>query len=438
MHHPSRGKPQDIFLLARRPASTLRSALLCLLTAAWLCAGLARGQQPAPDWRAEVRRAAAAQDWTAALRIVEREITRAPQDMDVRAWRARVLAGAGRLPEAEREYREILAASSNDPDNWLGLGSVLMREGRATEALRSFDRAVALAPRRADLHAARGRALRAGGNARAAKREFQKALELEPGNGEAHAGLLFVRSEPRHELHVAMNTDLLSFADARHDEGTSLISRWTPNWSTNVGGNFYQRAGVNAGKFVASVSASRAHWGALTLGGAAAHDNDIIPKSEAFFDYDRGWNLREQGALRGIEVTYGQHWYWFTTARILTLNSTAIFYLPREWTWTLGVIAARSHFSGTGVEWRPSGVAKLGFPLRMRGDRQLTGNLFFAVGTENFAKVDQIGSFSSQTYGGGLRFQFTARQYLSGFAAYQRRTQDRQQTSLGFEYGVRF
>ena len=114
MHHPSRGKPQDIFL-ARRPASTLRSALLCLLTAAWLCAGLARGQQPAPDWQAEVRRAAAAQDWTAALRIVEREMTRAPRDMDVRAWRARVLAGAGRLPEAEHEYREILAVSSNDP-----------------------------------------------------------------------------------------------------------------------------------------------------------------------------------------------------------------------------------------------------------------------------------------------------------------------------------
>src|SRR5689334_3285166 len=60
------------------------------------------------------------------------------------------------------------------------------------------------------------------------------------------------------------------------------------------------------------------------------------------------------------------------------------------------------------------------------------GNVFFAVGTENFAQVDQIGQFSSQTYGGGMRFQFTQRQDVTGFAAYQKRTQDRTQTSLGF------
>ena len=42
------------------------------------------------------------------MRLVEQEIARAPQDMDVRAWRARVLAWSGQLPEAENEYREIL------------------------------------------------------------------------------------------------------------------------------------------------------------------------------------------------------------------------------------------------------------------------------------------------------------------------------------------
>ncbi len=54
------------------------------------------------------RQLAEAKDRKSAMRLVEQEIARAPQDMDVRAWRARVLAWSGQLPEAENEYREIL------------------------------------------------------------------------------------------------------------------------------------------------------------------------------------------------------------------------------------------------------------------------------------------------------------------------------------------
>src|SRR6266436_1294373 len=67
-----------------------------------------RSQEQHPDWPAEVRKRAEAQDWDSAMRIVDREVARAPQDMDVRAWRARVLAWSGRLAEAEKEYLEIL------------------------------------------------------------------------------------------------------------------------------------------------------------------------------------------------------------------------------------------------------------------------------------------------------------------------------------------
>ena len=423
---------------AQKQARKLGYTLLRLLAGAWLSAALAWGQQPAQDWQAEARRYAAAEDWVAALRVVDREIARAPQDMDVRAWRARVLAWAGRLAEAEQEYREILAAAPNDADHWLGLGSVYLREGRAPEALQALDRAVALNARRADLHAARGRALRAAGRTQEARQEFQKARSLDPGSAEARAGLLSLRGDPKHTLRFGMNTDLLNFADARHDEGTSLNSRWTPKWSTTVVGNFYQYFGINAGKFTASLTGSAPRWGALTLGGAAAHDNTIIPKREAFFDYDRGWKLGASGPVRGTEVIYSQHWYWYAAARVLTLRGTAILYLPREWTWSMGATGARSDFPNIGVNWRPSGMAKLGFPIAGWSERKLAGNLFFAVGTENFAKADQIGRFSSQTYGGGLHFQMTARQSLSGFAAYQKRTQGRTQTSFGFEYDLRF
>jgi hypothetical protein len=60
------------------------------------------------------------------------------------------------------------------------------------------------------------------------------------------------------------------------------------------------------------------------------------------------------------------------------------------------------------------------------------------MGTENFAQVDQIGHFSSQTYGGGLRWLLTESQYVTGTVAYQQRTQERNETSFGFTYGIHF
>src|SRR5882762_8354643 len=158
------------------------------------------GQEQAPDWQAQARKYAQAHDWESALRIVDQVITRAPQDMDVRAWRARILTWSGRLAEAEKEYLEILKVSRTDPDNWMGLATVYLREGRTEDSLRALDRAAELDPRRADVRAARARALRAAGERNEARMEFQKALNLDPTSMEARAGLISVHGEPRHEM----------------------------------------------------------------------------------------------------------------------------------------------------------------------------------------------------------------------------------------------
>ncbi len=372
------------------------------------------------------------------MSIVAREVARSPQDLDVRAWRARVLAWSGHLAEAEKEYVEILNVSRNDPDNWMGLAGVYSREGRADEALRALDNAVELDPKRTDLHAARARALRATGQQSEARMEFQKALNLDPANMEARAGLASVRGEPKHELRLGQDNDLFNFASANRDGWVRMASQWTPQWSTNFAGSFYERAGINAGKFLGAITGRRTRWGALTVGGAAGHDQAVIPKSEAFFEADHGWKLNETNFMRSLEFVYSQYWYWYQQSRILTLNGTAILYLPQDWTLSLGATGARSAFSGTGVEWRPSGITRLGFPLAHWGERRLSGNVFFAAGTEDFAQVDQIGRFASQTYGGGLRFQLTARQDVTVYSSYQKRTQDRTDTGFGFSYGIHF
>src|SRR5258708_6253291 len=358
--------------------------------------------------------------------------------MDVRAWRARVLTWAGQLAEAEKEYLEILKVSRTDPDNWMGLASVYLREGRIADALRALDRSVELDPKRGDLRAARARALRAMGERNEARMEFQKALNLDPSSMEARAGLISVRGEPRHEMRFGQDNDLFNFTSANHDGWVSLASQWTPHWSTSFAGSFYERAGIRAGKFSGAVTGRLPRWGALTIGGAAGHDNAVIPESEAFFDVDHGWKVSETNLLRAVEFDYGQHWYWYQASRILTLSGTTTVHLPGESALSLGATGVRSAFSANGVEWRPSGTARLVFPLATWKEKRLSGSLTFAAGTEDFAQIDQIGRFASQTYGGGLRYQINARQDIRGYASFQKRTNDRTDTSFGLSYGIHF
>lgn len=372
------------------------------------------------------------------MSIVDRQINLAPNDMDVRAWRARLLAWSGHLPEAENEFLAILKISPKDPDDWMGLATVYWHEGKLSEARRAINLAEELDPRRVDIRIARARVLRAAGERAEAQSEFRMALAADPTNTDAKDGLTSLRVESKHELRFGQDTDLLNYDSAYHAESITLVSQWSPNWATSSFVSFFQRAGTEAEKFAGSVTRRQPKWGSLTVGGAAGHDNGVIPKSEAFFNLGHGLPTGEANFVRSVELTYDQHWYWYQSARILALSGTALFYLPNEWTFSVTSIGARSSFSGTGTEWRPTGIARLGFPLAHRRERKLTGNLYFAVGTESFSVADQIGRFASQTYGGGLRYQFSARQDMTGYAGYQKRTQDHTDTSFGLSYAFHF
>src|SRR4029077_285508 len=176
---------QSPWLARNRVSRACRSIVCPLVIAAVLLALPARAQDPQSDWQEQVRKYSQMKDWASAMRIIDQEIARSPGDIDVRAWRARILEWSGNLAQAEQEFLQVLQASKNDPDNWLGLGEVYLREGKTQEALRAFDVAVGLAPGRADLHMARGRALAASGNRKDAQLEFQQAVRLDPESEEA-------------------------------------------------------------------------------------------------------------------------------------------------------------------------------------------------------------------------------------------------------------
>src|SRR6266446_8787454 len=226
--------------------------LVVFLLALTLLAVHAAAQDQPPDWQAQVRKYCDAKDWPSAMRMLEQEIVRAPDDLDLKAWRARVLAWSGKLAEAQQEYLAILKISANDPDNWAGLASVYAREGKTAEALRAFAIAVQLDPQRGDLRAARARALRDAGRRTEARDEFHEALSLDPKNSDARAGLISLRALPTQELRFGNETDLFNFASANRDEWVSWNSRWSPHWNTSIAASSYQRGGVTPEEFWAA------------------------------------------------------------------------------------------------------------------------------------------------------------------------------------------
>jgi hypothetical protein len=138
--------------------------------------------------------------------------------------------------------------------------------------------------------------------------------------------------------------------------------------------------------------------------------------------------------IKALEASYQQRWLWYDGAHIMTLSFSQLYYLPREWTFSLTLTGARSGFANAGIEWVPSGSARIEFPLY----RQLAASLAFANGAENFAQVDQIGHFSAHTFAGGLKYRLADRQDISGYVAVQNRTQGRTQNSFGMSYGFHF
>ena len=390
--------------------------------------------QQSEEWMTRLRKEVAEHHLTAALEIADQRLATAPEDTDARGWRARTLAWLGHWQEAELEFRAVLMVTPNDPDVLSGLAGVLVSEQRQGEGLLLLNQAIAIDPGRVDILEQRGSLLRALGRTAQARSDFIAVLASSPSDEKARAELDSLVPEQHHELHIGSDTDTFNYTGAANAETLELISHWNPRWTTSLSGVFYQRFGANAGKFAGSVSRRFGRNDSFTVGGAAGRDQEVIPRGEVFLEYGHGFRLSETHFFRGLETDFQPHWFWYWNARVLALTSTAMFYLPRDWNFLIAVTQARSAFSGTGSEWRPSGIAKMSIPVRPR----FTANVFFAVGTEDFAEADQIGRFSARTFGAGAKYRLNRRQDITFYVAHQARSQGRTDISFGVNYGFYF
>ena len=402
------------------------------LLAAFLLLGLG-GVAQTLSWQDEVRSAASRSDLKRALTLVEARLSTNPTDLEAHGWHARILGWNGHWEAAETEYRGVLQQAPNDVDILAGLADVLLWQARPGEALAVLDRAVSLAPNQPELLNRRGRALLRLGRSQEATREYQAVLRLVPGDKDANQALGSLGEDHRHELRLGVDTDTFNYADAAAAESITLTSRWNSLWTTSFSTAFSQRFGAGAQRMTGRVSRRLGQHSWVALGVGAGHDDGIIPRREAGFEYGRGFRLSGR-LVRGAEVSYSQQWLWYRDSRLLVVGATGLLYLPRDWTFTLNLAGIRTALPVVGVEWQPAGSARLAFPVRGR----LRGNAFFAIGTENFARADQIGRFSAHTYGGGLRYQFTRTQDIGAYVSYQCRTLGRTDTAFGLTYGIRF
>jgi len=412
------------------PRRSLRTVLAALLLAGFVPLLAA---QTTDDWQPQVRTAVESLHIDAALAIVDQRLADAPEDLEAHGWRGRLLAWKGRWSEGEAEYRVVLEKFPNDTEILTGLSDVLLWQKKYTEALQTLDQARKISPADPEVLSRRARVLALLGRTPEARSEYQQTLLFDTENTDARTGLDSLRENTKHELRVGEDVDVFNYADAGQTQGVSLSSRWNQRWSTLFGVSTYQRFSQDAVKFLANTAFHFTARDWFTVGSAVANSQSVVPTNETFFEYGHAFRI-ENHWIKGLESSYQQHWFWYQGAHVLTLNTSQIVYLPHQWTWSLNVTGARTGFLGTPVAWTPSGWTKIGFPLQ----RRVTGDVFFGVGSENFAQIDQIGRFSAHTFGGGLRYQFAALQDINGYVARQNRTQGQIDTSFGLSYGIRF
>ena len=386
--------------------------------------------QTGREWQQQVQDEVKAQHLDAALTIVDERLANLPEDLEAHGWRGRLLAWKGRWIEGEAEYKLVLEKVPDDVDILSCLADVLVWQQKYAEALQVLNHARTLSPSDPETLGREARVLALLGRTREAQVEYQQVLKFDPENREARASLL---ENTKHELRIEDDIDFFNYTSNAETQSVSLSSRWNFTWSTVLGLSTYQRFGEDAVKLQASGAFHATTHSWVSVGGAVANDQGVVPTNETFFELGHGFRLDNRW-VQGLESSYQQHWFWYEGAHVLTFSSNQIVYLAKGWTWSLDVTGARSGFVGTPVAWEPSGWTKLGFPLY----RRLSGNILFGVGSENFSQIDQIGQFSAHTYGGGLRYRFADRQDIQGYVARQERSQGLTDATLGLSYGIRF
>ncbi len=138
----------------------------------------------------------------AALELLVRAAALDPGDGSIRSNLARVrtvlghrLVQAGRLHEAEVQYRAALDADAREAAAWIGLGELQLRQRDAREAAEAFRRAVEIGPEDGEARVRLGQAYYNLGDLPRALSEWERAAATRPSDADLRDRIARVRRE---------------------------------------------------------------------------------------------------------------------------------------------------------------------------------------------------------------------------------------------------
>jgi tetratricopeptide (TPR) repeat protein len=145
----------------------------------------------------------AAEDPREALRRIERELAREPQNPRLHLLRAQSLLALGQKTEAAAAAERAETFALPEAAFWDALGSVFSFANEHRRALRAYDQAIALAPNKSNYVFNRAAVRRFVGELDAAESDYDRALELNPQDFEAYKNRADLRTQTAARNHVA-------------------------------------------------------------------------------------------------------------------------------------------------------------------------------------------------------------------------------------------
>ncbi len=134
-----------------------------------------------------------------ALEQADARLAGAPDDIEARFDRARMLTLLGRTEPAKQEYLQILRRAPGHFGALNNLGALLVETGYRTAARTAYAEAVARHPDQPMARVNLANLLREQGEGEAARGHYQAALDLAPDHPEAHQGLALLLLEAGEE-----------------------------------------------------------------------------------------------------------------------------------------------------------------------------------------------------------------------------------------------
>ncbi len=138
-------------------------------------------------------------DYSSGVRLWGDTVAKEPGNQRARVAYGEALANAGRLPEAEVEYRAAIDLAPSDATALARLGGVLAAQSKLDEAIPIFDRALISRPDDVDAHRGLGLALAARREDARAIGHLERTLDMQPGDAVVAGQLATILAESRDE-----------------------------------------------------------------------------------------------------------------------------------------------------------------------------------------------------------------------------------------------